>query len=382
MEDSKESEDKDIIEDSSESEDENNILKGGFIVEVLPDNNILIINKRSIYLFYIDSLTKKKDYYFKDNNSHKHYILDAKLVNNLIITSDNTIILIWEYTKQHFIQLNKKIKINKDDDDDIRILRLIKSIKYPKTFYIIFNNKIIQYNLINGELMSKYLLEAGYEWTNHFHEFYKPFTFYDKKTRKENFFYIKSENNAIIKLSEKNEIIYEFNIEEYYKGGYYYFFGKNEKQDCFYIFVNKYNSIICNIYCYDFNFNIISSVKIEYKNTLNCFYGDNFIGDPYDFDYIKAEFIDINHFYFIYSIYQGPPFEVISFGLGTSENCGKNILLYDYFYEEEGINSWGIKNLNKEQLLVWMGNDYKIIQKEQFGKIVSREGILNPYKNY
>ena len=60
MKDSKENEDKDIVEDSSESEDENSILKGGFIVEVLPDNNILIINKRSIYLFYIDSLTKKK----------------------------------------------------------------------------------------------------------------------------------------------------------------------------------------------------------------------------------------------------------------------------------------------------------------------------------
>lgn len=123
------------MESSNEDEDEYDDEQGmekGFIVELLPDNNILMATKRTIYLFYINSL-EKKDYYFIDNNSHMHCILDVKFVkNNLIVTSDNRKIIIWEYTKNHLIQLNKKIKIannNYYDDnyEDIDNLRLIKS---------------------------------------------------------------------------------------------------------------------------------------------------------------------------------------------------------------------------------------------------------------
>ena len=367
-----------IMEDLSKSDDEGSIIEEGLIVEILPNKNILIINKRTIYLYYINSL-EKKDYYFIDKNSHKHRILDAKLLNNnLIVTLDKTTLIIWEYTKEHFIQINKKIKIN-NNDDYMGELRLIKSKKYPKTIYIIYNNNIIQYNLITGELILKYLLEISYELTKHFHEFFKPFTFYEKESRKEYFFYIESESNTIIKLSEKNKIISKFNANEYYKGKYY-FIGKNEKLDCFYIVVHNYKSFIFNIYCYDFNFEITSYIKLEYKNTLYMHYqGDTQISDYVDVDYVKTEFIDINNFYFIYMLHIDPPFENITIGLGTSENCGKNIPLHigcTAFYDEEGNNFWGIKNLNKDQLLVWLGNDYKIIQKEQFYKNNS-EGIFN-----
>ena len=76
------------------------MMEKGFVVELLPDNNILMANKRNIYLFYINSL-EKKDHYFLDNNSHKHCILDAKFIkDNLIVTSDNRKIIIWEYKKK------------------------------------------------------------------------------------------------------------------------------------------------------------------------------------------------------------------------------------------------------------------------------------------
>ena len=45
-------------EDEDEYDDEQNMEKG-FIVELLPDNNILMATKRIIYLFYINSLEKK-----------------------------------------------------------------------------------------------------------------------------------------------------------------------------------------------------------------------------------------------------------------------------------------------------------------------------------
>ena len=128
--------------------------------------------------------------------------------------------------------------------------------------------------------MLKYLLNISYELTKEFHEFLKPFAFYDKKVQKEYFFFIKSDiieekydyypkrARTIIKLSEKNKIVSEFNVDQYYKNEGDYFIGKNEKQNCFYIFVNQYNSLVYNIYCYDFNFKIVSSLKIKYTNTL------------------------------------------------------------------------------------------------------------------
>ena len=373
-------------EDEDEYDDEQNMEKG-FIVELLPDNNILMATKRTIYLFYINSL-EKKDYYFIDNNSHKHCILDAKFVkNNLIVTSDNSEIMIWEYTKNHFIKLNKKIKIannnNYYDDnyEDIDKLRLIKSQKYPKSIYIIFNNKIIKYNLITGELMLIYLLKISYTLQKEFHEFLKPFTFYDKNTKKEYIFFIKADiiekkydlySRTIIKLSEQNKIVSEFNIDQYYKNKENYFIGKKEEQNCFYIFVNQFNSLVCNIYCYDFNFKNISSLKIEYNNTLLLkTWGDSGFSEYYEIEFILSEFIDINNFYFIYMMNSSPPVEVNTIGLGTSENNKKNIPLYmgaEDYYHIEGINFWGVKILNETQLLVWMGDDYKVIQKNLFYK--------------
>ena len=373
-------------EDEDEDEyDDEQYMEKGFIVELLPDNNILMATKRIIYLFYINSL-EKKDYYFIDNISHKHCILDAKFVkNNLIVTSDNRKIIIWEYTKNHFIKLNKKIKINYYDDnyEDIDKLRLIKSQKYPKSIYIIFNDKISKYNLITGELMLIYLLKISYILHKEFHEFLKPFTFYDKKTKKEYIFFIKADikekvgdyskySRTIIKLSEQNEIVSEFNIDQYYKNKENYFIGKNEEQNCFYIFVNQFNSLVCNIYCYDFNFKNISSLKIEYNNTLLLkTWGDAKFDEYYEIDFILSEFIDINNFYFIYLMNSLPPVEVNTIGLGTSENNKKNIPLHmgaeDYLHRE-GINFLGVKILNETQLLVWMGDDYKVIQKNLFYK--------------
>ena len=379
-------------EEEYEDEDvDEDYMEKGFVVELLPDNNILMANKRKIYLFYINSL-EKKDHYFLDNNTHKHCILDVKFIkNNLIVTSDNRKIIIWEYTKNHFIQLNKKINIDNsyyyagyDDDDDIDKLRLIKSQKYPKSIYIIFNKKIIQYDLITGEQMLKYLLNISYELTKEFHEFLRPFTFYDKKVQKEYFFFIKSDiiekkddcypkiTRTIIKLSEKNKIVSEFNVDQYYKNEGDYFIGKNEKQNCFYIFVNQYNSLVCNIYCYDFNFKIVSSLKIKYTNTLLLHtWGNVNFEDHYEIEFILSEFVDIDKFYFIYLMNSSTPWEVNTIGLGTSENNKKNIPLHigaEDYYHREGINFLGIKILNETQLLVWMGDEYKVIPKNQFHK--------------
>ena len=73
--------------------------------------------------------------------------------------------------------------------------------------------------------MLKYFLNISYELTKKFHEFLKPFTFYEKKVQKEYFFFIKSDiieekydyypkrARTIIKLSEKNKIVSEFNVD-------------------------------------------------------------------------------------------------------------------------------------------------------------------------
>lgn len=213
-----------------------------------------------------------------------------------------------------------------------------------------------------------YLLKISYILTEEFHEFLKPFTFYDKKTKKEYIFFIKSDitdkkdgdyykrTRTIIKLSEQNKIVSEFNIDQYYKNEENYFIGKNEEQNCFYIFVNQCNSLVCNIYCYDLNFKNISSLKIEYNNTLPLFYWpDVKLSDYFEIEFILSEFIDLNNFYFIYMMNNSTPFEVNTIGLGTSENNKK-------------INFFGIKILNETQLLVWMGDNYKVIQKNQFYK--------------
>ena len=387
MESSNKDKDYEEKEEEEEDVDDDYYMEKGFVVELLPDNNILMANKRNIYLFYIISL-EKKDHYFLDNNSHKHCILDVKFVkNNLIVTTDNRKIIVWEYTKNHSIQLKKRIKIDNsydyDDDDDIDKLRLIKSQKYPNSIYIIFDKKIIQYDLITGEQMLKYLLDISYVLDKEFHEFLKPFTFYDKKTQKEYFFIIKADiindnadypqrSRTIIKLSEKNEIESEFNVYQYYKNEGDYFIGKNEKQNCFYIFVNQYNSLFCNIYCYDFNFKVVSSLKIKYTNTLPLYYDqDAKFEDHYEIEFLESEFVDIDKFYFIYMMNSSPPIEVNTIGLGTSEINKKNIPLHirgEDYHHREGINFLGIKILNETQLLVWMGDEYKVIQKNQFYK--------------
>lgn len=47
-------------EEEYEDEDvDEDYMEKGFVVELLPDNNILMANKRKIYLFYINSLEKK-----------------------------------------------------------------------------------------------------------------------------------------------------------------------------------------------------------------------------------------------------------------------------------------------------------------------------------
>ena len=46
-------------EDEDEYDDDGQYMEKGFIVELLPDNNILMATKRKIYLFYINSLEKK-----------------------------------------------------------------------------------------------------------------------------------------------------------------------------------------------------------------------------------------------------------------------------------------------------------------------------------
>ena len=99
-------------------------------------------------------------------------------------------------------------------------------------------------------------------------------------------------------------------------------------------------------------------------------WGEVNFNDPYEVDYILSEFVDIDNFYFIYMMNSLPPWEINTIGLGTSENK-KKIPLHigetDY-YHEEGINFLGIKILKETQLLVWMGDDYKVIQKNQFYK--------------
>ena len=41
-----------IMEDLSKSDDEGSIIEEGLIAEILPNKNILIIHKRTIYLYY------------------------------------------------------------------------------------------------------------------------------------------------------------------------------------------------------------------------------------------------------------------------------------------------------------------------------------------
>ena len=137
--------------------------------------------------------------------------------------------------------------------------------------------------------------------------------------------------------------------------------------------VDKSNKF--KIYCYDLNKESLNSKTIKYNNTiyvydcgdLNISEGDNF--------FITNQFIDINIFYFIYMKYctVGVVAERETIGLGTSENNKKNIPLTYKMTEVDvegtdcrGENYWGIKVLNKDEILYWMGEDFRVMKTNEF----------------
>ena len=330
--------------------------KYNIIIELLPDNSIMIAYNNLIKLYHSSKINNDLSF-FSVISVHKNEIIDSLFLNDkFLITCSDIDIIIWEYKSQEKISIIMNISKLKEN-----FIHLIESEINKNTFYTFSINKIICWDLLNGQCINTFMLKYNFINKN-----IKPFIILEKY--KDYFFFI-NENLKINRINDENDNI-EFNVENGILQVKNYYIGKMSDPHYFYIIYLTKNydnqSLIFHIYILKYDFSIHEKKKIEYKNYFQAL--DKFSNFNIYYDILS---IDVKSMKICF-LFKNCNDMLIELGIFDGKQSLNIISINKYNYDDD---VWKIKILDNKNILICKNDINKIIDTEN----INQENILKMF---